>query len=103
MTVARPDIAAGLPVRRASTKCVLQTAQGETPPHIKDSFRHTDSWAAPTENLVFVANITDELNILGHDVLRARDAAVDLKCLVLQLAKRTCHCGARWRNRVHPM
>jgi hypothetical protein len=35
---------------------------------------------------VIVANITDEF-ILGLDVLRTRNVAVDWKCLMLQLGK----------------
>jgi hypothetical protein len=50
---------------------------------------------------MFVANITDEF-ILGLDVLRARDAAVYLRRLVLRLGKQ-CHCRASARDHVRPL
>jgi hypothetical protein len=46
---------------------------------------------------MFVAIITDEFT-LGLDVLRARDAAKDLKCLVLRLGKEVAEPGVRPRS-----
>jgi hypothetical protein len=86
VTVARPDIVAGLPERELSRLYVLQTASGETIPVVKEAHvvltlgRHTlRSW-------VFVADIMDDF-ILGLDILRAYDASVDIGRRVLRLGR----------------
>jgi predicted aspartyl protease len=64
VTVVRPDIAAGLPVREPSTKCALQMATGETLPSLREAFVTLTLGRRPLEILVFVVDITDKL-ILG--------------------------------------
>jgi hypothetical protein len=82
-TVARPDIAEGWPERQPHPGCTLQTV-GESLPILKVLPILTLS-RRPLRMWVFVANITDEL-ILGLDILRAYDAAVDIGRQTLQLA-----------------
>jgi hypothetical protein len=45
--------------------------------HLEGSFSNTDPWAAPAEIWVSVANVTNEF-ILGLNILREKDASVDL-------------------------
>jgi hypothetical protein len=86
VTVAKPVIAAGLPKREPSMKCTLQTTSEETLPILKEAFVTLTLERLPLKIWVFVAKSTDVF-ILGLDVLRARDAAVDQKRLVLRLGK----------------
>jgi hypothetical protein len=82
VTVARPDIAAGLPDREPSTKCALQMPSRETLPILKEVFMTLTLGRRPLKTWMFIANITDEF-VLGCDVLHASYAAVDLQHLVL--------------------
>jgi hypothetical protein len=57
-----------------------------SPPHLKRSFSNSNLEAAPTENLGFVADVTNEF-ILGLDIIRSYDASVDIGHQTLRLAE----------------
>jgi predicted aspartyl protease len=62
VTVARPDIVAGLPERELSRPYVLQTASGETIPVVQEArVELTIGWHT-LRSWVFVADITDDLS-----------------------------------------
>jgi hypothetical protein len=81
----RSDIAAGWPERQLSQRFNLQTVSGETLPILKEVFLTLTLGRCPLIIWVFVANITNELN-LGLDILCAYDASVDLGRQTLRLA-----------------
>jgi hypothetical protein len=85
VTVVRPDIAAGWPERQLRQSFKLQTVSGETLPILKEVFLTLTLGRCPLKIWVFVANITNELN-LGLDILCAYDATVDLGRQTLRLA-----------------
>jgi hypothetical protein len=85
-TVARPDIVAGLPERELSRPYVLQAASGETIPVVKEAHVELTMGLRTVRSWVFVADIKDEF-ILRLDILRARDASVDIGRRVLRLGQ----------------
>jgi hypothetical protein len=86
VTVARPDIVAGLPERELSRPYVLQTAFCETIPVVKEARVEVTTGRHTLRSWVFVADITDDF-ILGLDILRAYDASVDIGQRVLRLGR----------------
>jgi hypothetical protein len=85
-TVARPDVVAGLPERELSQPYVLQTASGGTIPVMKEAHVELTMGRRPLSCWVFVADIKDDF-ILGLDILRAKDASVDIGRRVLRLGQ----------------
>jgi hypothetical protein len=86
VTIARPDIAAGLPERKPSLPYVLQTSIGETIPVVKEAHVELTLGQRSLRIWVPVTNITDEF-ILGPDVLRAYDASVGEERHVLRMGR----------------
>jgi hypothetical protein len=84
MTVARPDIADGLPEREPLMECYVRTASGHTLPIMKEVLVKLIMGRRPLIKWVCVANITEEF-ILGLDVMYAHDAIVDLRRRVLRM------------------
>jgi predicted aspartyl protease len=86
VTVARPDIVEGLPIRELSRPYVLLTASGGTIPVVKKArLELTLGWRT-LRRWVFVADITNDF-ILGLDILRAYDSSVDVGLRVLRLGR----------------
>jgi predicted aspartyl protease len=77
VTVARPDIVAGLPERKLSRPYVLQTASGKTIPVVKEALVELTIGRRTLRIWVFFADITEEF-ILGLDNQRAYHATVDV-------------------------
>jgi predicted aspartyl protease len=98
VTIARPDIVAGLPERKSNLPYVLQTASGETIPVIREARVELTLGRRPVRIWVLVADITDEL-ILGLDVLRACDASVDVGRHVLGMGREEV---SLWNPRARP-
>jgi predicted aspartyl protease len=98
MTIARPDIVAGLPERKPNLPYVLQTASGETIPVMREARVELTLGRRPLRIWVLVADITDEL-ILGLDVLRACDASVEVGRHVLRMGREEV---SLWNPRARP-
>jgi hypothetical protein len=86
VTVARPDIVAGLAERKLSRPYVLQTASGETIPVVEEARVELTIGRRTLRSWVFVADITDDY-ILELDILLAYDASVDIGRRVLRLGR----------------
>jgi hypothetical protein len=85
VTVARPDIVAGLPESELSRPYVLQTVSGEIPV-VKEAHVTLTIGRRTLRSWVFIADITDDF-ILEQDILRAYDASVDIGRRVLRLGR----------------
>jgi hypothetical protein len=89
VSIARPDIVAGLPVRETRRSYFLKMASGQTIPIDKEALVDLTLGRCALNIWVFIADITDDF-ILGMDVLRAYDALVDVKHDALRLGGETC-------------
>jgi hypothetical protein len=69
VTIARPDIVAGLPERKPNLSYDLSTASGETIPVMREAHVELTLGRRPLRFWVLVADITDGL-ILGMEVLQ---------------------------------
>jgi hypothetical protein len=98
VTIARPDLVAGLPERKPNLSYVLQTASGETIPVMREAHVELTLGRRPVRIWMLVADITDEL-ILGLDVLRACNASVDVGRRVLRIGREVSLCNRRARPR----
>jgi hypothetical protein len=78
VSIARPDIVAGLPERKPSLSYVLRTASGETIQVMREANVELTLGRRPLRIWVLVADITDEL-IVGQDVLRYCNASEDVE------------------------
>jgi hypothetical protein len=86
VTIARPDIVAGLSGRDLSWPYVLQMASGETILIVKKARVELALGRRTLRIWVFVADITDDF-ILGLDILQANDASMDVGRHVLRLGQ----------------
>jgi hypothetical protein len=86
VTIARPDIVAGLPERELSRPYVLQTPSGEKIPVVKEARVELTLGRRCLGIWGFVADITDDF-ILGLDIPRAYDASVNVERHVLRLGQ----------------
>jgi hypothetical protein len=77
VTMARPDIAAGLPERQLDKRFTLQMVSGEAFPILKEVFLTPTLGQHSLKIWLFVADITNGF-ILGLDILHAYDASVDI-------------------------
>lgn len=84
VTIARPDIVAGLPERETTKKAYLRTISGQAFPILKEALVTLTLGKRQLIIWVFVANTTEEFT-LGLDVLYAYNAVVDLCRNVLRL------------------
>jgi predicted aspartyl protease len=84
VTIARPDIVAGLPEREAPKNATLRTISGQPVPILKEALVKLTLGKQLLIIWVFVANTTEEFT-LGLDVLYKHNAVVDLSRKVLRL------------------
>jgi hypothetical protein len=86
VTVARPNIAAGLPETELCRPYILRTVSGKTIPVVTEARVELAIGRRTLRSSVFVADITDDF-ILGLDILRAYDSSVDIGRRVLRLGR----------------
>jgi hypothetical protein len=84
VSIARPDIVAGLPERDVPKKACVRSISGQTLPILKEALVKLTLGKRLLITWVFVASITEEF-MLGLDVMYAHDAVVDLRRHVLRL------------------
>jgi hypothetical protein len=89
VSIARPDIVAGLPVRKTTRSYSLIMASGQTIPIDKEALVDLTLGRCVLNVWVFAADIVDDL-ILGLDVLRAYDGSVNVRQDALRLSGETC-------------
>jgi hypothetical protein len=82
VTIARPDIIAGLTERDPSTQYALQTASGETLPTLKEASVKLTRGQCPLTTWKFIANIKEDF-ILGLNIIHVHDASMDLRLHML--------------------
>jgi hypothetical protein len=86
VTVARHNILAGLPEMAQFPKFVLHTASGDTLLLLKETLVTLILGWPPMTTWLFFADIAHEF-VLGHGVLRAQNASMDLKRLALRMGR----------------
>jgi len=98
VSIARPDIVAGLPARKTTRSYSLAMASGQTIPIDKEALVELTLGRCVLNVWVFVADIVDDF-ILGLDVLRAYDASVNVGQGTLRLRGETCQGQKRLQCR----
>jgi hypothetical protein len=84
VSIARPDMAAGLPEREVTRKTYVRSVSGQIVPILKEALLKLILGKCLLTAWVFVANITEEFT-LGLDIMYPHNAVVDLRRHVLLL------------------